>query len=159
MLQLPLCCACIFYFIEVLPHKYIWEHEQTQQLQIQYLFLKYYMPKFPLFYTCLCYYNDGEKHVKKFWNYWTILVAVSHLGGNGLPAEVGALWIQVPRHRPERGGLHYPVWKAIRCYPLRNCSLDPIVGLCIGPVGRGSKGVSHEGSVSGCFLLHCRWSW
>ena len=42
-------------------------------------------------------------------------MAVSHLGGNGLPAEVGTLWIQVSRHRPECGSLHCPVWKAIRC--------------------------------------------
>ena len=89
------------------------------------------MPQVPLFYTCLCYCNDGEKHVKKFWKCWTVLVAVSHLGGNGLPVEAGALCIQAPHHRPERSGLHYPVWKAIGCYPLRNCLLDPMKGLRI----------------------------
>ena len=31
------------------------------------------------------------------------------LGGNGLPVEVGALWIQVPCHRLQCGGLHYSV--------------------------------------------------
>ena len=79
---------------------------------------------------------------------------MSHLGGYGLPPEVWALWIQAPRHRLERTGLHYRVWKAIHYYLLRNCSLDPILGLHIGPIGRGSKGASHEGSVAGGFLLH-----
>ena len=32
-------------------------------------------------------------------------------------------------------------------------------GLHICPIGWGSKGVSHEGSVPSCFLLHWRWSW
>ena len=62
-------------------------------------------------------------------------MAVSHLGGNGLPTEIGAFWIQVPRHRLERGGLHCPVSKAIQCYPLCNCSLDPVVRLRISPLG------------------------
>ena len=84
---------------------------------------------------------------------------MSHLGGNGLPAKVGALWIHDPRHRLEHGGLHCPVWKAILCYPLRNCPLDPMKGLRTCPVGWGSKGASHEGSVPSCFLLHLRWSW
>ena len=84
---------------------------------------------------------------------------MSHLGGYGLPTEVGALRIQVPHHLLEHTRLHYLVWKAIRCYPLRNYLLDPIVGLRIGPIGWGSKGSSHEGSVRGYLLLHCKWSW
>ena len=84
---------------------------------------------------------------------------MSHLGGNGLPTEVGALWIQISHHRPERRVLHCPVWKAIRCYSLHNCSLDPVVRLHINPIGRGSKCASHEGSVPNRFLLHWRWSW
>ena len=66
---------------------------------------------------------------------------------------------QAPRHHPERGSLHCPIWKAIGCYPLRNCLLDPVVQLSISPVGRGNKCASHEGSVPSCFLLHWRWSW
>ena len=88
-----------------------------------------------------------------------MLWAVSHLGGNGLPAEVGALCIQILRHRPEHSSLHCPIWKAIRCYPLHNCSLDLVVRLRISPVGQVSKCASLEGSVPSCFLLHWRWSW
>ena len=83
----------------------------------------------------------------------------SLLWGHGLPTEVGTLRIQAPCHGPKRCGLHCPVWKAIGCYPLCNCPLDPMKGLRICPVGRGSKGASHEGSVPSCFLLHWRWSW
>ena len=116
-------------------------------------------PQFPLFWACICYFSNGKEHVEHCCKYWTVFWAVSHLWGYGLPTKVGTLWIQALCHLPEFARLHCPIWKAIRWYPLRNCPIDPIVGLRISPIGRGSKGASHEGNVADGFLLHCRWSW
>ena len=64
---------------------------------------------------------------------------MSHIGGYGLPTEVVELGIQAPHHRLECARLHYSIEKAIRCYPLCNCSLVPIVGFRIRLVGRAAN--------------------
>ena len=79
---------------------------------------------------------------------------MSYLEVYRLPTEVKTLRIQALRHHPKRVHLHSLVWKAICCYLLCNCSLDPMVQLPIGPVGGGSEVVSLEGHVAKGFLLH-----
>ena len=118
-----------------------------------YVFLLCCMTKLT-FTLVLVLLDYGNKDIKNEGNMKeTVPCLVSHLGGYNLPPEFGALQIQALHHRPERVHLHYPIREAIRCYPLRNGSPKAMVGCCIGTIGGGCKGVSHEGYIPKGFRL------
>ena len=99
--------------------------------------------------------DHGNKEIKNEGNMKeTVPWPVSHLGSHSLPPEFGALRIQALHHRPERARLHCPIREAIRYYPLRDASPKAMVGCCIGSIGGGCKGASHEGHVPKGFRLH-----